>query len=506
MSVCRLILPDQLSLTVSSLQEMSGDDQVLMIESYDYFTHVKHHKKKIIFLLSAMRHFATQLKQNGFNVTYIALENTTRKDTLKKLLKAFLKQYEIKHCIVTQPSEYYWQQELQSCEQYNGCRIEFLDDDRFLCTTKQFSEFASGKKQLRMELFYRQMRQQHQVLMNEDKPIGGQWNYDKENRKPPKSGLDIPDTYHATIDEQTQSIIDLVEESFSDHFGDSLPFHFAVTRRQALIALKQFIANRLALFGDYQDAMLQGEPWMFHSHISFYLNCGLLLPLECIHQAEKAYHDGKAPLNAVEGFIRQILGWREYVRGIYWLKMPEYAEYNFFEAQRALPDFFWTGKTSMNCLKQCVNETQKNAYAHHIQRLMILGNFALIAGIAPDEVNEWFHVVYADAYQWVELPNVSGMILFADGGYLASKPYAAGGNYVNKMSNYCKQCQYKVSVKNGETACPFNYLYWDFLARNYDKLSNNHRLGMVYRVYQRMDPDKQQRITQDAERFLQSLE
>ena len=506
MSVCRLILPDQLSLTISSLQRISDNDHVLMIESYDYFTHVKHHKKKIVFLLSAMRHFADQLIQKGFNVTYIPLEDVTRKDSLKKLLVGFIKQHAIKHCMVTQPSEYHWQQEVQSCDEQAGCHVELLDDHRFLCTNEQFSAFAAGKKQLRMELFYRQMRQQHQVLMDGDKPIGGQWNYDQDNRKPPKSGLDIPDTYHTTIDKQTQAIIELVEENFSDHFGDSLPFHFAVTRRQALVALKQFIQARLALFGDYQDAMLQGEPWMFHSHISFYLNCGLLLPLECIQQAENAYHDGLAPLNAVEGFIRQILGWREYVRGIYWLKMPEYVTQNFFEAKRALPDFYWTGKTAMNCLKQCINETQQNAYAHHIQRLMILGNFALIAGIAPDEVNEWFHVVYADAYQWVELPNVSGMILFADGGYLASKPYAAGGNYVNKMSNYCKQCRYKVSVKSGESACPFNYLYWDFLARNHDKLSNNHRLGMVYRVYQRMDPEKQQSIAQDAERFLQSLD
>ncbi len=506
MNVCRLILPDQLSLSISSLQRMGDDDRVLMIESYDYFTHVKHHKKKIAFLLSSMRHFADQLIEKGINVTYIPLEQTEQKDSLKKLLKAFIKQHAITQCIITQPSEYHWQQELESCHQYAGCSVDLLEDNRFLCTTEQFSQFAKGKKQLRMEMFYRQMRQQHQILMSGDKPIGGQWNFDQDNRKPPKSGLDVPETYQAKIDEKTQAVIALVEEKFSDHFGDILPFHFAVTRRQALVALKQFIQRRLALFGDYQDAMLQGEPWMFHSHISFYLNCGLLLPGECIKQVEQAYHDGVAPLNAVEGFIRQILGWREYVRGIYWLKMPEYAEHNFFNAQRALPNFYWTGKTRMNCLKQCVNETQQNAYAHHIQRLMVLGNFALIAGIAPEEVNDWFHVVYADAYQWVELPNVSGMILFADGGYLASKPYAAGGNYINKMSNYCKQCHYKVSVKNGETACPFNYLYWDFLARNHDKLSNNHRLGMIYRVYQRMDTAKQQQIRDDANQFLDSLE
>ena len=501
-----MILPDQLSLSISSLQRIGDSDRVLMIESYDYFTHVKHHKKKIAFLLSSMRHFADQLIEKGNNVTYISLEQTKRKDSLKKLLKAFIKQHAIKQCIITQPSEYHWQQELASCHQYAGCSVELLEDNRFLCTTEQFSQFAQGKKQLRMEIFYRQMRQQHQILMSGDKPIGGQWNFDQDNRKPPKSGLDVPETYQAKVDEKTQAVIALVEEKFSHHFGDILPFHFAVTRRQALVALKQFIQRRLALFGDYQDAMLQGEPWMFHSHISFYLNCGLLLPSECIKQVEQAYHDGIAPLNAVEGFIRQILGWREYVRGIYWLKMPEYAEHNFFNAQRALPDFYWTGKTRMNCLKQCVDETQQNAYAHHIQRLMVLGNFALIAGIAPEEVNDWFHVVYADAYQWVELPNVSGMILFADGGYLASKPYAAGGNYINKMSNYCKQCHYKVSVKNGETACPFNYLYWDFLARNHDKLSNNHRLGMIYRVYQRMDAAKQKQIRDDANQFLDSLE
>ena len=226
---------------------------------------------------------------------------------------------------------------------------------------------------------------------------------------------------------------------------------------------------------------------MYHAHIGFYLNCGLLLPLECVKAAEQAYYDGRAPLNAVEGFIRQIIGWREYIRGIYWLKMPDYAQQNFFEADRALPSFYWTGETKMNCLKHCVTETRQNAYAHHIQRLMVLGNFALIAGLSPKEVNEWFLIVYADAYEWVELPNVSGMVLFADGGYLASKPYAAGGGYVNKMSNYCKSCAYKVIQKNGPDACPFNYLYWDFLVRNREKLASNHRIGMMYRTYDRMD-------------------
>ena len=244
---------------------------------------------------------------------------------------------------------------------------------------------------------------------------------------------------------------------------------------------------------------------MYHSHISFYLNCGLLLPLECVRAAEKAYQTGKAPLNAVEGFIRQIIGWREFVRGVYWLKMPEYAKKNFFKAKRNLPEFYWTADTEMNCLRQCVLETKKNAYAHHIQRLMILGNFALIAGLDTAQVNEWFLIVYADAYEWVELPNVSGMILFADGGYLASKPYAAGGSYINKMSDYCKNCNYKVSKKNGKDACPFNYLYWDFLVRNRDKLESNHRTGMMYKIYERMGEDKKQAIADDSKHFLKSI-
>ena len=245
---------------------------------------------------------------------------------------------------------------------------------------------------------------------------------------------------------------------------------------------------------------------MYHSHISFYLNCGLLLPLECAEAAEQAYDKGEAPLNAVEGFVRQIIGWREYIRGVYWLKMPEYAERNFLQATRKLPDFYWTANTKMNCLHQCVLATKQNAYAHHIQRLMVLGNFALIAGIDPAQVNEWYLIVYADAYDWVELPNVSGMVLFADGGYLSSKPYAAGGAYINKMSDYCKHCHYKPAQKNGPDACPFNYLYWDFLARNRDKLAANQRIGMIYKTYDRMSKEKQKAIKHDSDKLFSDIE
>jgi deoxyribodipyrimidine photolyase-related protein len=290
----------------------------------------------------------------------------------------------------------------------------------------------------------------------------------------------------------------VIETKFQDHFGEIKNFHYAVTREDALRVLTHFISERLSLFGDYQDAMIENEPWMFHSHIGLYLNIGLLTPLECIKKAEQAYINQQAPLNAVEGFIRQIMGWREYVRGIYWLKMPEYKTQNFFDAKKTLPDFFWTGKTEMNCLKQCITETKHNAYAHHIQRLMVLGNFCLLIGVDPNAVNEWFLCVYADAYEWVELPNVSGMILFADGGTLASKPYAAGGSYINKMSNYCKNCRYKVSLKSGPNACPYNYFYWDFLIRNREKLASNPRISMMYRMIDKMPKEKKDMILSDS--------
>jgi deoxyribodipyrimidine photolyase-related protein len=452
-----------------------------------------------------MRHFAKTLKDNGYHIHYTKLDDPENAGSFKKEVARKLKQENFKRLVVTSPSEYRVLKDMQSWQEEFNITVEIRPDDRFLCTPDAFSQWASGRKQLRMEYFYREMRKKYNILMEKDAPIGGQWNFDAENRKPPKQGLDIPKPYEGEVDQITQEVLTLVAERFQTHFGDIKPFYFAVTREQALQVLQKFIDQRLANFGDYQDAMIEGEPWMYHSHISFYLNCGLLSPLECVEAAEQAYHQKDAPLNAVEGFIRQVIGWREYIRGIYWLKMPQYAEENFFKANKNLPDFYWTADTEMNCLRQCVQETKENAYAHHIQRLMVLGNFALLAGVQPAQVNAWFLIVYADAYEWVELPNVSGMILFADGGYLASKPYAAGGSYINKMSDYCKNCRYKVAQKNGPDACPFNYLYWDFLARNRDQLKSNHRVGMMYRTYDRMDDSKKQAIRDDSETFLKSL-
>jgi len=504
MNLC-FLLGDQLNLSISSLSNIDAEkDVIFMCEVWDEATYVQHHKKKIAFIFSAMRHFADELRAQGYNVHYTKLDDPENAGSFYSELKRADEQYKPKSIIATEASEY---RVLEDMKDWSfDAPVDIRPDDRFLCTHYEFAEWAEGRKQLRMEYFYREMRRKYNILMDGDKPEGGEWNYDSENRKPPKDALNIPQTYMSQPDDITREVMDLVADRFPDHFGDLEPFHFAVTREQAVQALDQFIKERLCNFGDYQDAMVEGEPWMYHSHLSFYINCGLLLPLECVQAAEEAYRDGKSPLNAVEGFIRQIIGWREYVRGIYWLKMPEYESENFLDAKRKLPALFWGGDTQMNCMRQCVKETKENAYAHHIQRLMVLGNFALIAGLDPDEVNEWYMIVYADAYQWVELPNVTGMILFADGGVLGSKPYSASGAYINKMSDYCKGCRYKVTKKKGPDACPFNYLYWDFLIRNEDKLRGNHRLGMIYRTLERMSEKKVEAVIEDSRRFFKALE
>ncbi len=506
MTILRLILGDQLSESISSLHGHDpAQDHILICEVWDETTYVRHHKKKIAFLFAAMRHFAQELEQHGHNVTYVKLDDPDNTGSFTGEVERFIKTHPVERIVVTHPGEYRVLECLKQWHAELGIPVEIRPDDRFLCSPEEFAAWAKNRQQLRMEYFYRAMRKKYAILMEGDQPINGRWNYDADNRKPPPKELTIPAPYRPAISNITRDVLALVGEKYADHFGDLEPFYFAVIRRQARHALDLFIKHKLASFGDYQDAMLEGEPWMYHAQISFYLNCGLLLPRECVQAAEEAYHQGAAPLNAVEGFIRQIIGWREYVRGIYWLKMPGYAQENFLNARRPLPTFYWTAKTKMNCLRQCVLETRKNAYAHHIQRLMVLGNFALLAGIDPAQVNEWFLIVYADAYEWVELPNVSGMILFADGGILASKPYAAGGGYINKMSDYCQKCRYDIKQKSGPDACPFHYLYWDFLARNRDQLQSNPRIGMMYKTYDRMDEEKKTMITEESRRFLDSL-
>ncbi len=386
-----------------------------------------------------------------------------------------------------------------------GWGAEIRADDRFFASHAMFRRWAEGRKQLRMEFFYRDMRRFSGLLMEGDEPVGGQWNFDHDNRKALPPDVKPPKRRRFAPDAITRDVMAMVERRFPDHFGELDGFGWAVTQDEALEALDHFIAACLPRFGDYQDAMKAGDGFLFHSVISPYLNVGLLTAREVCDRAEEAWRRGAAPLNAVEGFIRQILGWREYVRGLYWLKMPEYGTSNALDARRPLPAFYWTGRTRMNCLSLAIGGTIRTAYAHHIQRLMVTGNFALLAGIDPKAVEEWYLLVYADAFEWVELPNTHGMALFADGGIMASKPYAASGAYIDRMSDYCTGCAYDVGEKLGPKACPFNILYWDFLMRNEASLKSNPRMAMPYRTLARMDENRKARIRAEATAFLDGL-
>jgi deoxyribodipyrimidine photolyase-related protein len=502
----RLVLGDQLTPGLSALQDYREGDLVLMAEVAEEATYVKHHKKKLVFLFSAMRHFAEELREGGHEVRYVRLDDADNSGSLGGEVERTLKECgSFERLVVTHCGEYRLHDEMTKWSERFDLPVDIRDDDRFLCPLDRFADWTDGRKRLTMEYFYREMRREAGLLMDGDDPAGGEWNFDRDNRKKLPSGIDLPVRPVHPSDGITQEVIALVENRFGEHFGEAEPLRYAVTRAHAEDDLKKFLDICLPCFGDYQDAMAEGEAFLFHSVLSMYMNCGLLDPRTVCEAAEAEYREGRAPINAVEGFIRQILGWREFVRGLYWLKMPDYAKSNFLDAKRDLPDFYWTGETKMACVRDAVLTTQKHAYAHHIQRLMITGNFALLAGISPKQVEEWYLLVYADAYEWVELPNTHGMALFADGGVMATKPYAASGAYINRMSDYCSGCFYSVSKKYGEKACPFNYLYWNFLIENEDKLKGNPRLNMPYRNLEKMDDEKCKAVKSDSERFFREI-
>ncbi len=500
------ILGDQLTRTIASLD---GCDKaftvVLMMEVWDETTYVRHHKQKIVLILSAMRHFAAELEARGWTVDYVRLDDKANTGSFTGEVERAVKRHKAKAVRVVESGEWRVAEMMEGWSKALGIPVDILPDDRFLCSKEEFYAWAQGRERLLMENFYRDMRVRTDLLMDGKKPEGGQWNFDKENRAGPDMLMDPPPTPGFPPDKVTREVIALVESRFGNHFGSLERFRWPVTAKQANKALDKFIAERLPEFGTYQDAMVHGEDDLFHSLLSTSINLGLLDPLEVCRRAEKAYRERKVPLNAAEGFIRQIIGWREYIRGMYWFEMPGLREANALKAQRPLPDFYWTGETDMRCLADCVRSTRDNAHAHHIQRLMVLGNFALLAGILPQEVEDWFLVVYADAYEWVELPNVAAMALWADKGRLASKPYAASGNYINKMSDYCGPCRYDVRKKTGEDACPFNPLYWHFLVRNRKLLEKNMRINRVYGTWDRMDADKRKDYLASADAVLDNL-
>jgi deoxyribodipyrimidine photolyase-related protein len=501
-----LVLGDQLTPTLSSLAAGNpARDRVLMAELHEEATYVRHHKKKIAFLFSAMRHFAAELRASGWTVDYVTLDDPANQGSLSGQVSRFVAEHRPGRIIVTEPGEWRVRQMIEGWQAHFAMPVDIVPDDRFLCSPAVFEDWASGRKQLRMEYFYRDMRRRTGLLMDGAQPAGGKWNFDADNRKAADADLFMPRPKAHPPDAVTREVLALVGARFGDHFGDLEPFWFAVTRAEAEAAFTAFVEQGLPHFGDFQDAMLAGEPFVYHAVISQYLNCGLLDPLRICKQVEAAFRAGKAPLNAAEGFIRQVIGWREYVRGIYWLKMPGYERSNFLDHTRALPEFYWTGQTDMACIRSAVTQTREQAYAHHIQRLMVTGNFALLAGIDPHALHEWYLSVYADAYEWVELPNTVGMSQFADGGVLASKPYAASGAYINRMSNYCSACRYDVKRRTGATACPFNALYWDFIGRHRDKIGNNPRMAQMVRTYDKFPADERQRIADSASMTLASL-
>jgi deoxyribodipyrimidine photolyase-related protein len=507
MASLRLVLGDQLAHAISSLDDIDRDaDVVLMAEVAEETRYVPHHRKKIAFILSAMRHFAAELSAAGIRVDYVHLDDPANSGSFTGEVTRALQRHRVDRIVVTEPGEWRVREMVRGWDGAFGVPVEMRADTRFFCSTEAFGAWAGGRRGLRMEFFYREMRRRHRVLLDDTgEPLGGAWNFDRENRKTPPRDLAPPARLGIEPDAITRAVIELVTRRFPDNFGDLLPFDFAVTAADAERCLEEFVATALPRFGDYQDAMRSGAPFLWHAVISPYLNVGLLDPRVVVRRVERAHAEGAVPINAAEGFIRQILGWREYVRGIYWLRMPGYAATNALDATRPLPGFYWTGRTEMNCLAQAIGDTQRHAYAHHIQRLMVTGNFALLAGIAPSEVESWYLAVYADAFEWVELPNTHGMALFADGGVLGSKPYAASGKYIDRMSDYCEGCAYDVRESTGARACPFNHLYWDFLMRNAERLEGNPRMAMPYRTLARFTPERREALRDAASRFLGAL-
>jgi len=500
----RFIFGDQLTRHLSALRDIDPEqDIVVMIEAADEALNVPHHKQKIAFVLSAMRHFAASLRAEGVRVDYVQMDAADNLQDLGSELARAVLRHNPTLVIVTEPSEWRAMQMMQSWSL--GAPLEVREDDRFFCSRADFAALTKAKKTTRMEFFYREMRRRTGFLMRSDGPEGGQWNFDSDNRKALPSGQRPPARARFAPDALTAEVLVLVAARFGTHFGDLTPFGWAVTRDDALIALDHFITDCLPNFGTYQDAMKTGEDFLYHSLISPYLNLGLLTASEVCARAEAAYQSGQAPINAAEGFIRQILGWREFVRGIYWAEMPDYGQSNHLNATRDLPALYWTGQTPLRCLSECIATTRRHAYAHHIQRLMVTGNFALLAGVAPAQIEAWYLAVYADAFEWVELPNVHGMVMHADGGRLGSKPYAASGAYIDRMSDYCKGCAFDPKVKLGPKACPFNYLYWNFLIENAAALRSNPRMALPYGTLAKMPAAQRAAITHAAGAFLSDL-
>ena len=498
-----IVLGDQLDRDSPLLQSADArQDMVFMAEVREEAAHVWSHKARIALFLAAMRHFREDLVARGIPVHYLALDNH-KHETLPAALASCLQTFRPQRLLMQRAGDWRVQQALNDTASTAGLELEIVENPRFLVTLDGFKAWLGDRKQPRMEHFYRFMRKRSGILMDDGRPVGGKWNFDADNRRGfGRQGPGIlPSPPAFTPDAITRDVLRLVTREFTEHPGELADFDWPVTPAGASVALEDFITHRLPGFGRYQDAMWTAEPFIYHSLLSSSLNLSLLAPRQAIDMAAGALEDGTAPLAAVEGFVRQLLGWREYVRGIYWARMPSYAGCNALEAELPLPDFFWSGQTDMRCLGEALEQTLRYGYAHHIQRLMITGLYCLLYGVRPQAVHEWYLAVYVDAVEWVELPNTLGMSQYADGGYMASKPYVASGSYINRMSNYCAGCRYDPSCATGDTACPFTTLYWDFLQRHRERFSSHPRTALQWRGLGRRGENELKEISQRADRI-----
>ena len=500
-----VVLGDQLDTDQAALDGFDASaDRIVMAEVTGEAEHVWSSKQRIAVFLAAMRHFKARLRQRHWPVDYTRLDDPDAPATLHEAISRAIRKHRPGRLILTRPGAWRAEHMLRTLAGEVGVELEVRPDRSFLCSAEEFAHFAAGRKQLRMEHFYRQMRRKTGLLMDEQgQPVGGKWNYDAANRASfGRDGPDqLPDKDCAAPDATTGEVLRLVNARFADHPGSLDVFDWPVTPGQARKALESFITHRAGRFGTYQDAMCAGQPVLYHSRLSAAMNLKLISPREIVHAMAEAWQTGAVPLNSAEGFIRQIIGWREYVRGVYWRYMPEYLDRNALQVDGELPAFYWTGDTEAACLRECILQTLTSGYAHHIQRLMVTGLLALLLGVRPRRVHEWYLAVYADAVEWVELPNTLGMSQYADGGVMASKPYAASGKYISRMSNYCRACPYDPAASTGEKACPFTTLYWDFLMRNEQRLSDNARMGLQLKNLARLGQDERSRIARRAGRL-----
>ena len=503
----RLILGDQLNSQHSWFQEVNDSVTYVLMEIRSETDYATHHIQKIVGFFASMQHFASELQLQKHQVIYIHLNDNTNLQSFEKNIQLLIEKEQFTHFEYQHPDEYRLDEQLKQFCKTLTITSSVSDSEHFMSSRNELGDFFNGKKTFLMESFYHMMRKKHHVLMDGDKPLTGKWNYDGENRK--KLPKDHKPTSPLVFQNDVTAIVSEIDKTDIKTIGKLQPKNFIwpINRKQSLELLDFFVTECLSLFGSYQDAMTPNEWSLYHARISFSMNVKMISPMEVINRAVLEWENNPETIayHQLEGFVRQIIGWREYMRGIYWNKMPEYATMNYFNHENSLPEWFWTGKTKMNCLKDAINQSLNYAYAHHIQRLMVTGNFALLAGIHPDEVDAWYLGIYIDAIEWVEITNTRGMSQFADGGIVGTKPYVSSASYIDKMSHYCGSCFYKKSVKTGDKACPFNSLYWNFYDKNEDKLGKNPRIGMMYNVWRKMKPEDKVALLEQADYYLKNI-